>query len=509
MKKVDLVKVLVVIVGLLILSKNWYYRKWLGYENIPETVIFDERDYPFIGYTFRKTGVPTGWSNMNVYKIFADTKEHKDLGFDGLSMTADGEKPSIYNSDKFNYPTYWTTDVNIGKGTETIRLYQPFLDHPIFGSWLYSLGITNNPQKFDDLKPEEYRRVALALSVLTGILIFAASWGLYRNLIVALIAMVIYSTVPGFVIMSRFALLENVLIPLSLLLIFILSFIKKGEKNWWLLAMGGIVSSLAFLTKEQGIYVLIIGIIMLCKKVRIKESLFFFLPFLGLTMIYYGYVYYLAPDLIIKLLFDQTSRGFFGPLAYLHSVAGPKFTQFPVEGYWLWGLLSLVGLAQSDFKKHRVIILGYLSYLFIFMMAGSGNYPWYNIPFLPFLIMAASVFTWELITKPNIFKLFIFLGLPFASSLYWGYFVFKSDNLINVYRLIIMIFLGAWGMTKLNPKMFKNMVIQNIIRKKILWIIFVVLVGYQMNKWNWQSFLYITANWNRLPVTFEINNPKE
>jgi len=167
-------------------------------------------------------------------------------------------------------------------------------------------------------------------------------------------------------------------------------------------------------------------------------------------------------------------------------------------------LVALAGMAYRDFSKHRVVIAGYVAYLLVFMFVGSGNYAWYTIPFLPFLVIAMAVFVWDLITRPDIFKIAIFLALPFASSFYWGYVVFKSGNVINIYRGIIGLFLIAGATTLIKSTFFKNEILKKILQKKILWIVFVILIGYQINKWNWQSFLYITANWSRLPESFQI-----
>ena len=109
--------------------------------------------------------------NREIYKELDDKKDNSNLSFDGISINTQGQKPNLKNKQLFNYPVTTVIDVDIGKGKETIRIVQPFFDHPIFGSWLYSLPI-KNIEKFDDIKPSDYRKVSLIISVITGFSIF-------------------------------------------------------------------------------------------------------------------------------------------------------------------------------------------------------------------------------------------------------------------------------------------------------------------------------------------------
>jgi hypothetical protein len=288
---------IIVNMTLIFLSYKYFYTKWLGYESIPNTTdILDERNYAFAGYSFRKTGVPIGWTNMDVYKDLADNKSHFDLGFDGLNITSGGKKPNLKNMSDFNYPVYSVTDIDIGKGKDTIRLVQPFFDHPILGSYIYSLGIVNNPKNYSEIRPSDYRFVSLIVATVTGILLFLTSYLIFNNLLVSFFSLIIYSTVPIYVLSSRYALFENLLIPLYLSSISLIIYFKN-KKNILSLLLLGVVSGLAFIIKETGIYILIYSIICLVtQKTKIKDLLFVILPFLALSLINYAYSFYLAPS---------------------------------------------------------------------------------------------------------------------------------------------------------------------------------------------------------------------
>ncbi len=495
------------IILVLYISFYFYHIKWLGYERIPDTTIFDERDYPFVGYTFKKTGIPTGWSTMDIYKSLDDLKEEKK-GFNNISITVDDQEPTLKNISKFNYPITYVTDVDIGKGIETIRLVQPFLDHPFFGTFILSLGIKSPVTSFDSLKPEEYRKTALYLSVITGILIFILSYIIYNNYLVSLFSLILYSSIPTFVLMSRFALLENILIPLSLLVfIFVILFIKrKSTKTFSLfLFLAGIFSGLAFITKESGIFIFFAVFIYLIKnKIPLKKYLNFLIPFVFISIAYYAYMYYLSPNLFFKLLFDQANRGFYGPLSFFSSMIGPNFKNFPKEAYWIFGLISLFTISYKNFEKHFYLFTAFSCYLFIYLFLGGLNYPWYSIVFIPFLVISSGYFIHQLLVKPDIVSLVIFYLLPFSSSFYWGYFTYKTNTSnYSIYRFSLLSFIILFIIQKYfnkNIKIFNH----NIKVGYSVWAIVMFFIFYQINTWNLQGFQYIIANWGNLPERFTI-----
>lgn len=495
MKKNKIISIIIFII-LIFLSKKLFFNKWIGYESIPNTYIFDEHDYSFVGYSFRKTGVPTGWSTMNVYKELDDQKNNTlDIQFNGINITSNGNSPNLKNISDFNYPVTIVTDVNIGKGLETIRIVQPFFDHPIFGSWLFSLK-TKNAKTFDQVQPKDYRQISLYLSIITGLLLFSFTYSLFRNLIISFISFIIYSVVPEYILMSRFALLENIIIPLSLLSFLLINISQKLRNKWnnVFLLLSGFFSGLAFLTKESAIFIIItILIILKIQKYSIKKILIYLLPIFVLSLLYYGYMYYLSPDLFFKLLFDQANREWFGPLSFFYQIVQPNFSGFPKSGYWLFGLVSLFILFFKNQKKYFNLILPFATYLFVFLFMGGLNYPWYYLPLLPYIIIASAVMVYKIFTKPNLSSVSLFYLLIFCSSFYWGYFVFhQSQNNYLFFRISLLLFLILFIIRKFKITKYSN----------LLWSIFFIVVLFQVYQWNNQGFLYIISNWNKLPANF-------
>ncbi|HOG37299.1 MAG TPA: glycosyltransferase family 39 protein [Candidatus Woesebacteria bacterium] len=469
-----------------LLSYKFFFNKWIGYEAIPNTFIFDEHDYPFVGYSFRKTGVPTGWSTMEIYKELDDKKDNSNLSFDGISINTQGQKPNLKNKQLFNYPVTTVIDVDIGKGKETIRIVQPFFDHPIFGSWLYSLPI-KNIEKFDDIKPSDYRKVSLIISVITGFSIFLFSFLLFKNYFISFLSFFLYSNVPEFVLMSRFALFENILIPLSLITFSLIILFNKYKSKYIFLLLAGLFAGLSFITKESGIFIFLTGLIFLVKeKINKKTFLSYIIPFVLISISYYIYMYYLSPDLFFKLLFSQAHREWFGSLSFFHQIIQPNFSGFPKSGYWLFGIISIFILSIKNYKKYIVLLTPFIIYLFIFLFLGGLNYPWYYLPFLPFIIIASSVLIYNLVILPNLGNFTLFFLLVFSSSFFWGYSSFHdSQKSFLIYRILLLFFTLIFFIRKKKVTKFYY----------YIWLTFVLMIFYQVNKWNQQSLLYMISNW--------------
>ena len=296
--------------------------------------------------------------------------------------------------------------------------------------------------------------------------------------------------------MSRFALLENIVIPLSLVSLSLIYAIQKSKNrstNLFLL-LSGIFSGLAFLTKESGAFVFItILIILISEKFNFKKILVYFTPIILLPVVYYSYMYYLSPDLFSKLLFDQANREWFGPLSFFFQIIQPNFSGFPKSGYWLFGIISIFILYIKNQKKYLKLFLPFIIYILVFLFMGGLNYPWYYLPLIPFIVIASAVLIKQLILKPNLSTLALFYLLVFSSSFYWGYFVFHSNqNNYFIYRMTLFAFIIMFCIRK-----FKITKIYNL-----LWLIFSFLVLSQIYQWNQQGFQFIISNWNHLPTNF-------
>lgn len=475
--------------------KFFAYKK-LAYQVIPATTdILDEKNYIWAAKSFLQTGIPTAWSNLEAY----GNKARNELQFDGVSIVLKGEKPSVGNIAKFNYPAIVVSQIDVGKGNEHLRFVQPFLDHSFFAGLIYGLTTPTQTKSVTEVRAEEYRLVAIYVSLVTSLLLFFLTYLLDGHPLTAIFSFFIYGTATVYLLSSRYSLIENLLVPQTL---FCLLFLVLSKKDWftklwqkrllWVLA--GVWAGLALATKELGIALVLAGVfILLNYRVARKNLFWFLLPAVLIGSSFYLYALAVSPKLFIAVFQDQTKRGFFGSLNFLHSFYRPYFSGFPLEGWWPFGFICLAFLAQ-EFKKHQEILLGFASFLFIFLFFGGLNHPWYWLSFVPFLVMASAVFLKNLVLNPSVLKIFIFFLFPFSSSFYWGRSVFH-DSSINLfwYRAFILFFLTLTGFCYLARKLPSLKIVITLI---LLAILFIVL------KWNQQGFTYIIANWGRLPEPF-------
>jgi len=516
--KSSLIFTLLALILLAFFSKKLFYFRWIGYEFYPETrIVLDEKNYVNAGYSFRKTGIPTAWSNLNSYTVPKEKEKDKVVEFNNVSITVNGQEPNLKNRKLFDYPLFYVTNTDIGKGQESILLVQPFLDHPLLSGIFYSLWTKNEPTHFADFAVADFRKGALFLGVLSGLLIFLCAFLLTKKWLVAFLSFFIWSLAPSYVLASRYALIENLLIPLSLLtLIFLIIFQKYQKKYLWLI-LAGFTTGLAISNKESGIFIFLMGLIILIKeKISFKKLLFYLIPSLIIGSSFYLYAFWLAPELYTSLFFDQAGRGFFGPLSFLYSSRQISFEGFPLDGFWLWGLILI---PLSFFRKEKLspVLIGFFSYLIIFLFLGGLNYPWYYLPFIPFLVLVSGQELYSLLVKPNLTSLLLFFLLPFSTAIYWGWMVFNKEGQVALYRLGLIIFLVAFLCFKLkdvpwqkyNSKFYLKLkpLIKIFQSKegiifKLIWYVFFAVVLFLTFRLSGRGIQYVIASWGHLPEPF-------
>lgn len=473
------------------LGQRYFAYKTLGIREIPLTTdILDEKNYIWAAKSFLQTGIPTAWSNLDAY----GRQVRKDFELDGLSIKYQDEAPSLKNIKKFDYPVVTVKEADVGKGPEQLLIVQPFFDHSFVAGLVYGLKTPNNVNSLSDVQPEQYRLVAAYVALATSLFLFILAYLLYGNW-AAIITFIIYSTVSVYLLVSRYALIENLLVPLTLLsLIFLVlskqEWIKKASQKKILWILAGISAGLALTTKELGLAAIIAGfLILLAYKNSWKESLYFLIPAFVFGSFFYLYALFVSPRLFFDIFINQANRGFFGPLNFIYSFYRPHFAGFPLEGWWVFGFIALLFLVRQ-FEQHRELIISFLSYLVIFLFFGGLNHPWYSLVFVPFMVISSAVFIKEMLFKPTAIKLIIFFLFPFSSTLYWGYNVFHQylTNVIT-YRASIFIFLALMILSVLKKKIPWSGIVVTLILLVILWKVY---------QWNLYGFTYLIANWGKL-----------
>jgi 4-amino-4-deoxy-L-arabinose transferase-like glycosyltransferase len=466
----------------------------LGYATIPNNKIFDERDYALQGISLRTSGVPIGWSIYGEYTKMP-TSVHS-TGLSGFSILVNNVKPTFSNLKGFPYPVFTINQFDFGFGTQYLKFVQPFLDHPPFGGLIYSLGIPKTAKSFLDIKPADYRKPALYLAIITSILLFALVFQTFENPFISTLSIIVYNSVPTYILVTRYALLENVVAPFALLMLNLLllahRYNKKRKTSLLLLIISGLIAGLTILAKESGAGFLLGGIILLIIHKTSKLKLF---SYLGAALVpittYVVWGLWFFPSLFGKIFIFNSSTSFLGSLNFIKIFPGAGFQDFPFDGWWIWGFISIIFLVYLGKKTAIPLTVPFLCSLFTVLFFTSVNYPWYYFALIPFLAAASGYALWKLITDPDPILLGTFFLFALSSSFYWGYTVFHLPPSSLVYRVLIAFFTLAGTLRIIFPK------------KKIIttgWAIVFCILIFEVVKWNNFSILYIIANWGKLAI---------
>ncbi len=477
----------------------------LSYHLIPESyVILDERANVWAGLGIRQSGIPAAWSILKAYSNVING------GTDKFNLTADDKSPSFLNFRNFPKPVRGVVDIEYRVGTILqTPLMQPWLDHPPLGVLILSSAVSSQVDKFTDLIPEEFRRTSLYLAVITGFLIYLLGWQVFKNPLIALIAVTIYGTGSAFLLLSRYALLENALNPFILLCLNLLVFAnylwlkKKHSKHVkTLIIISGIFTGMSALIKLSGWTMLPIGIALLYFwKMGKKNILLFSIPALLIGLLYAVWGLYLGPEIFLNIFkYQAIERSFIGSINFLVTLGHIGIKNFPLDGWWTGGFIALLLLPRK--KEFLPVFVGAVGFLLSALFLGGANYPWYFIPMIPFLVLAAAYLIWQVATELSFKKILVFFLLFFSTSMYWGYGVYEAAREVTnyqqpfmIYRLSLVFFLVAALIRKYVPR-FQNK------KFKIVWFLAVMSFCLLMFYLNVRGFRFILTNWGKLPSIY-------
>ena len=495
--------IIALVISTLVINKSLFLR-WIGYERIP-IPLTDEFDYAWLGLSLRTNGVPLAWTTYT--HIYKDPNLHTRGGnLKGFGITSDGKNINLGEFKKDPRPVVAIEEIDYMKGKEHMFFAVPYFEHPPLGSIIYSLGVGKDITDFGHVKPDSFRKPALTLAIITAILLFIFLFQLTLNPWIASLGVIIYSTVPTYLLATRTAFLENAVPPFILIHLIILYFAIKvykkdldRKKLLILLSIGGLVGGLAVLAKEPAIGFLFGSFILLVINKIPKKNIAIFtimasLPILG----FISWGLWLQKDIFLAVFFSNATRGFFGSIKFITILESLRFKNYPFDGWWIWGFISF--FLVSIYIKHKqtlYLVIPLFTHLLLLLLLSSPNYPWYTMSMIPFLAACSALLIWEIYEKPNIATSYAFFFIPFSSSYYWGGIASKIPPNVGQYRLIFLLFTLL-----LIVRLFLGK--YKVIR--YLWFIFLALLIYRIIILNERSLLYFIENWGNLsipsPVTF-------
>lgn len=472
-----------------LVSRNFNYAAY----PIPN---IDEYNYVWQALSLKKTGIPLAWTlNSGEYQNPKLNPHHGQLN----GFLIDENYRKLFLTQRS--PLIAVKEMDYGKGQEHILFVAPFFDHPPLGGLIYQLGLPSNIQSVDQVKPQDFRRSAIIIAVITSILIFILLYLLFRNPWVPLLSTVIYSTVPTYVLATRTTYLENVVSPLALLsLIFLYLTISSFQQKlkpfliYLFIILSGIVGGLSILAKEPAIGFLVGFFILLIINKIPKKIIFTFILSSALPILtYVCWGLWLQKDLFLNIFFTNANRSYFGAIRLVTQLEALKFKNFPVDGWWIFGFISFLIISLKKNKNKQILFLTVplLTHLLIILFMPSPNYPWYLLSCIPFLTAASAIFIWQIIKNPSYGNALIFFFIPFSSSYYWGRVALNLEPSISHYRYIFLMFILILFI-RLQGTKFKT--------THYLWFLFMVFLIYRVFIYNQVFFPYLMSHWGNLPV---------
>lgn len=471
----------------------------LNYGFVPDPyIILDEHTNVWHGLSLRKTGIPTAWSILSVYKDDSITMGSGGP-LDGLNISVNEVKPTFANFRLFPKPAISVYEFDFGRGLSQTQLVQPYLDHPPFGAVVLSLLVSKNVKTLADVNNADLRRSAMVLAVITQILIFIFAVQITKKPLIGLIASTVYATAPSYLLMSRYALLENVMSPLILTSMILLVLArgrlesKKIDRLFiGLILLAGISGGLTTITKLTG-WVFILGNIAILYfwRFKLKYTLTYSIPAFAIGILYFVWGFYLSPKLFTDLLLLQSGRDFIGSINMLVSFFRVSIFNFPLDGWWIGGFIALLMIPNE--KKYLPLITSVVTAIFSALAVSGANYPWYLIPLIPFMTIAIAIFFYDLAVKPSFIAILFVFFTFFSSSFYWGYGVFQKIQPFMLYRLLFLLFIGAGVFWALRGKPDKH---------KKVWYVGVLVFILILFILNCRSMFFILENWGYLPLIY-------
>lgn len=479
-----------VLISTIAIKQSLFYR-WFGYETIPAPVT-DEFDYAWQGISLRRYGIPLGWS-MWSGEYMSDKYKSKGGSLDGFVISYGGKEIDLKQYLKDPTPYYAIKEVDYIKGKEHMFFAVPFFDHPPLGGLIYSLGVDNSVVQVDQVKAVAFRQPALVMAVVTAVLLFILLFLISNNPLMATLGVVIYSTVPTYLLATRTAFLENVVSPISLLQLIVLYLaIKKFQKNY-LFILSGLICGISVLAKEPAISFIAASLILMIMSKVSRKNIILFLSSVALPiLLYVAWGFWLQRDLFLGIFLANAGRGYFGAIKPVTVLEALKFKNFPTDGWWIWGIISFLMISYKARRKELLFITIPLTcHIILILLLGSPNYPWYFVSTIPLLAACSAIFTWRIIKSPTIASALAFFFIPFSSSYYWGRVALSLEPSINHYRYAFLIFaLLLFARLKYSKSMIM----------KIIWFVFMIILLRKIVIFNQVFFPYLIAHWGNLPV---------
>ena len=328
-----------------------------------------------------------------------------------------GRVPAAWSTFPDHYPVDQTRDFRwFG---DRYVLVQPYFDHPpLFSIPVGLLCTFAGARTFLDCTLPVMRLVPIVLS-LAGILLLvrlARAYGATER--AALLAALVYSTLPVIILGHRLVKAESLL---SLLFMAALLLVQETERRSpRRSAIGaGVLGGLAILTKATGVAVLITVLLVLASRKRWRDAAVaggVAAAFLGL---YLAYAWMHDFGIFLEIVRSQSTSKWVTLEAIPDLLGGKAVVKWFGRGSYLFLLLA-AGVAA--FRKERALLLPLVLYGTLLALTADHRvvYGWYRIPLFPFLCIAAGLYLEAMLEEADLSRAFPFAASAVATGLLYA-----------------------------------------------------------------------------------------
>lgn len=360
-----------------------------NYDRTPSAFHMDEMLYAWSGLHLVEEGVPVSWSTLD-YPVRAEVFKG-EISYMG------------------------------GQPKAGVTLYKPWLDEPPLFSYIIGISAKYFGAKSTDFVSSAFTRFPVILiSTLTSVFIFLIAKKL-RGYWMGIFTLLLYGTVPLFVISSRVAMPENLIALLLVIAVFLLLKFKEKKSFWYIFPLP-FLAGFAGLAKPTGIFIMPLAIFVVAKllydkKVNWKKifiySGYIFLLTIPFVIFYFWWGLHLDAEIFWKINSIQSSRPIgFNSLTWL--MISPSYGTNIFKDSWF--VLALVSTVYYIFKSKRddgwLIILTLVYWFLVIMISGGEGdlLAWYRFPTYPLLSITLAWVIYDMVKKADFFTAFLAFG---------------------------------------------------------------------------------------------------
>ncbi|HEU4402491.1 MAG TPA: glycosyltransferase family 39 protein, partial [Candidatus Polarisedimenticolia bacterium] len=352
----------------------------------------------------------------------ADEYQHAWEGWNLLHHT----QPAAWSTFPDRYPVLQTRDFR-WFGDRYVLVW-PYFDHPPLFSILVglvnSLAAASSPPL--PAGAPDYlwcslpvmRLVPIVLSLLGTILLvrLARAYGASER--AALLAALVYATLPLIVLSHRLVKAESLL---ALLFMGAILLARRHERTQAPrdAALAGILCGLSLWTKATGVAVPATVLVLMLRARRARGAALAMLVTAGFLALYLVYAWALDFNIFLKVIEAQSTTKWVSLDALQDLLGGKVVVKWFGRGWYLWLLLA-AGVAALKQARSLLVPLAIYGVLIALTADQRVIYGWYRIPIYPFLCVAAGLYLEEMIREADLYTVFPFAVTAVATGLLYA-----------------------------------------------------------------------------------------